>query len=98
MKKFWTVLALVAFALNMSAASLWAQEMKTETATPVVADQVKDDEAKLAETSLTADESLAKADETTTGAVVPAVKTEEKKKESSEASVAVPAAGEAKVS
>jgi len=102
MKKILTILALLAVALNFSSASLWSQEIQKEVFAPVVVDEVKDDEAKLAETALTADESLENADETKTevvAAVTPVVTpaTEEKKEENTDASVVEPVPDEAKV-
>ncbi len=101
MKKFLTILALAAVALNFSSVSLWAEDMKSEPVTAAV-DQVKDDEAKLAETALNADENIDKADETkkveASVPAVPAVATEVKKDEKTETTASVPATEPAKVS
>jgi|GEM_PF-5559031 len=97
MKKFWTVLALVAFALNMSSVSLWAEDMPQSPVDAVISEDKKDEEASLGETALVAEESLEKADEAVTeevkaGAVVKTdsvAVTEEKKDEKSDAAAAV---------
>lgn len=71
MKKFWTVLALVAMALNFSSVQLWAEEAQTDAMVPAVVEGTSADEALLDKEAVKDDEtSNQPADETKTTTVV----------------------------
>ncbi len=84
MKKFWTLLALLAVALNFSSVNLWAaEEMKEEAVVAVVAPEVakegSDEETKLEEVAVVKDEAVTATEEKTDVVAKPAdttVKTE----------------------
>ena len=114
MKKFWTLLALLAVALNFSSASLWAaEEKKEDSVVAVAASEVtkegSDAEVKLEEAAVATDESVAAVEEKTDAVVakptdstvkteVSAVVEEEKKTEELEAILPETVKSEEKVS
>jgi hypothetical protein len=89
MKKFWTMLALLAVALNFSSVSLWAQEVKDQAAVAAktvngdVAKDVTNEETAL-ENAAVKDDENSKVEEVApvaTKPALPAVSEEEKKED-----------------
>lgn len=108
MKKFWTVLALAALALNLSSAPLWANDLTAEAAIPAVVEEgvdsaeatlenaaMKDDEASTQPVEEKKAEVVAAPSNTVTAAVAT---TEEEKVEAVEPIVNDTTQTEAKVS
>ena len=109
MKKFWTLLALLAVALNFSSASLWAAEEKKEDSIVAVATEEVKAETALEDAAVAQDESsavveektdavVAKPADTTVKTEVAAVVEEEKKTEELEAILPETVQSEEKVS